>query len=194
MTGNPAESYFVDGMTDELTTSLAQIGRLKVISETSAMHYRGTNKPLRQIAQELSAAAKDLRALSATARSQFEPGGKAAGLIDDASASAKVMRTDLPVLSSKAQTALGGLAAVVILVVYQYRARQPLLTIRTMLTSSMPVAGIAVALFAAAASVSATVLTAAVLAGRGCAGRGSDCRHAARARWWSSRSAVSLTR
>ncbi len=61
---------------------------------------------------------------------------------------------------------LGGLAAIVILVVYQYRARQPLLTIRTMLTSSMPVAGIAVALFAAAASVSATVLTAAVLAGR----------------------------
>jgi MFS family permease len=61
---------------------------------------------------------------------------------------------------------LGGLAAIIVLVVYQYRAKQPLLTIRTMLTSSMPVAGIAVALFAAAASVSATVLTAAILAGR----------------------------
>src|ERR1700733_3243030 len=60
----------------------------------------------------------------------------------------------------------GGLAAIFILVVYQYRAKRPLLTIRTMLTSSMPVAGIAVALFAAAASVSATVLTAAALAGR----------------------------
>jgi len=60
---------------------------------------------------------------------------------------------------------LGGLAAIVILVVYQYRARRPLLTIRTMLTSTIPVAGIAVALFAAAASVSATVLTAAALAG-----------------------------
>jgi MFS family permease len=60
---------------------------------------------------------------------------------------------------------LGGLAAIVILVVYQYRAKQPLLTIRTMLTSTMPVAGIAVALFAAAASVSATVLTAAALVG-----------------------------
>ena len=60
---------------------------------------------------------------------------------------------------------LGGLAAIVILVVYQYRAKRPLLTIRTMLTSTMPVAGIAVALFAAAASVSATVLTAAALAG-----------------------------
>jgi MFS family permease len=58
---------------------------------------------------------------------------------------------------------LGGLAAIVVLVVYQYRAARPLLTIRTMLTSTMPVAGIAVALFAAAASVSATVLTAAAL-------------------------------
>jgi MFS family permease len=59
----------------------------------------------------------------------------------------------------------GGLAAIVVLVVYQYRAKQPLLTIRTMLTSTMPVAGIAVALFAAAASVSATALTAGILAG-----------------------------
>jgi MFS family permease len=61
---------------------------------------------------------------------------------------------------------LGGLAAIVVLVVYQYRAKRPLLTIRTMLTSTMPVAGVAVALFAAAASVSATALTAGVLAGR----------------------------
>src|SRR4051794_17581154 len=59
----------------------------------------------------------------------------------------------------------GGLAAIVVLVVYEYRAKQPLLTIRTMLTSTMPVAGIAVALFAAAASVSATALTAGILAG-----------------------------
>src|SRR5271168_1805930 len=40
---------------------------------------------------------------------------------------------------------LGGLAAIIVLVVYQYRAKRPLLTIRTMLTSTMPVAGIAVA-------------------------------------------------
>jgi MFS family permease len=60
---------------------------------------------------------------------------------------------------------LGGLALIVLLVVYQYRAKRPLLTIRTMLTSTIPVAGIAVALFAAAASVSATALTANVLAG-----------------------------
>lgn len=60
---------------------------------------------------------------------------------------------------------VGGLAVIVVLIVYQFRAKRPLLTIRTMLTSTMPVAGIVVALCAAAAAVSATVLTAAVLTG-----------------------------
>jgi MFS family permease len=41
---------------------------------------------------------------------------------------------------------LGGLATVVALVIYQYRAKHPLLMVRTMLTSSIPVAGIVVAL------------------------------------------------
>lgn len=58
---------------------------------------------------------------------------------------------------------LGGLALIVVLIVYQFRARRPLLTVRTMLTSAIPVAGVGVALFAAAASVAATVLTANVL-------------------------------
>ena len=57
----------------------------------------------------------------------------------------------------------GGLALIVVLIVYQFRARRPLLTIRPMLTSSIPVAGVGVALFAAAASVAATALTANVL-------------------------------
>jgi hypothetical protein len=61
---------------------------------------------------------------------------------------------------------LGGLATIVVLIVYQFRAKRPLLTIRSMLSSTMPVAGIVVALFAAAASVSATALTAGVLAAR----------------------------
>ncbi|HTP22785.1 MAG TPA: MFS transporter [Solirubrobacteraceae bacterium] len=61
---------------------------------------------------------------------------------------------------------VGGLALIVVLIVYQFRAKRPLLTIRSMLTSTMPVAGIVVALFAAAASVSATALSAALLAGQ----------------------------
>jgi MFS family permease len=60
---------------------------------------------------------------------------------------------------------LGGLATVVALVIYQYRAKRPLLTVRPLLTSSIPVANIVVALFAAAASVSATALTYGVLVG-----------------------------
>jgi len=61
---------------------------------------------------------------------------------------------------------IGGLALIVVLIVNQYRSRRPLLTIRSMLTSTVPVAGIIVALAAAAASVSATVLTATLLAQR----------------------------
>ncbi|HXO07839.1 MAG TPA: MFS transporter [Solirubrobacteraceae bacterium] len=57
-----------------------------------------------------------------------------------------------------------GLGLIVALVVNQYRAKHPLLTIRMMLTSTVPVAGIVVALAAAAASVTATDLTAGVLA------------------------------
>lgn len=57
---------------------------------------------------------------------------------------------------------VGGLLLILALIVYQFRARRPLLTIRTMLTSAIPVAGVGVALFAAAASVAATALTAAV--------------------------------
>jgi predicted MFS family arabinose efflux permease len=60
----------------------------------------------------------------------------------------------------------GGLALIVALIVSQYRAKRPLLTIRTMLTSTIPVAGIVLALFAAAASISATALTASLLADR----------------------------
>ncbi|MGA5545372.1 MFS transporter [Mycobacterium sp. NPDC051198] len=57
---------------------------------------------------------------------------------------------------------LGGLVLIVALIVYQFRSRRPLLTVRTMLTSAIPVAGVGVALFAAAASVAATALTAQV--------------------------------
>jgi MFS family permease len=53
-----------------------------------------------------------------------------------------------------------------VLIVSQYRAKRPLLTIRTMLSSTIPVAGIVLALCAAAASVSATALTASLLAER----------------------------
>ncbi|HSZ62448.1 MAG TPA: winged helix-turn-helix domain-containing protein [Terriglobales bacterium] len=52
--GDPAQEYFVDGMTDELITDLAKIGGLRVISRTSVMRYKGTRKALPEIARELN--------------------------------------------------------------------------------------------------------------------------------------------
>jgi MFS family permease len=57
-----------------------------------------------------------------------------------------------------------GLVLIVTLIVSQSLRKHPLLTIRSMLTSTIPVAGIVIALFAAAASVSATELTSTLLA------------------------------
>ncbi len=51
---DPEQEYFADGMTDELTTNLAQIGGLRVISRTSVTQYKGTKKMLPQIARELN--------------------------------------------------------------------------------------------------------------------------------------------
>jgi len=53
LSGDPAQDYFADGMTDALITNLAQIGELKVISRTSAMQYKGARKPLPGIARAL---------------------------------------------------------------------------------------------------------------------------------------------
>jgi len=54
LSGNPQQQYFVDGMTDELITDLAKVSSLSVISRTSAMQYKDTNKTLPEIGRELS--------------------------------------------------------------------------------------------------------------------------------------------
>lgn len=51
---DPEQEYFADGMTDELITDLAKIHRLRVISRTSIMRYKGTLKSLPEIAHELN--------------------------------------------------------------------------------------------------------------------------------------------
>jgi serine/threonine protein kinase/tetratricopeptide (TPR) repeat protein len=50
---DPDEQYFADGMTDALTTGLAQIGSLSVIARTSTLRYQGTQKTAPEIAREL---------------------------------------------------------------------------------------------------------------------------------------------
>jgi len=53
LSGDAAQEYFADGMTEALITDLAKIGALKVISRSSTMSYKGTRKPLARIAREL---------------------------------------------------------------------------------------------------------------------------------------------
>jgi len=50
---DPEQEYFADGMTEELITDLGKFSALRVISRTSVMQYKGTKKPLPQIAREL---------------------------------------------------------------------------------------------------------------------------------------------
>jgi TolB-like protein/DNA-binding winged helix-turn-helix (wHTH) protein/Tfp pilus assembly protein PilF len=52
--GDPSQAYFTDGMTEALITGLAKISSLRVISRTSAMHYKGARPRLRDVARELS--------------------------------------------------------------------------------------------------------------------------------------------
>jgi TolB-like protein/DNA-binding winged helix-turn-helix (wHTH) protein/Tfp pilus assembly protein PilF len=53
LTGDPAQEYFSDGMTDALITNLASLPTLRVISRQSVMRYKGSSRPLPEIAREL---------------------------------------------------------------------------------------------------------------------------------------------
>ena len=54
LSGDPAQEFFADGMTEALISNLAQIRALKVISRTSVMRYKGSGKLLPEIARELN--------------------------------------------------------------------------------------------------------------------------------------------
>jgi TolB-like protein len=51
--GDPGQDYFADGMTDELITMLAKDSTLSVTSRTSAMRFKDSSRPMREIAQAL---------------------------------------------------------------------------------------------------------------------------------------------
>jgi len=50
---DPEQDYFVDGMHEALITELSKIRALRVISRTSASHYRGSGLSVPEIAREL---------------------------------------------------------------------------------------------------------------------------------------------
>jgi len=54
LSGDPSQEYLADGITDALITDLASIRSVRVVSRTSAMHYKGSHKPLAEIARELN--------------------------------------------------------------------------------------------------------------------------------------------
>jgi TolB-like protein/DNA-binding winged helix-turn-helix (wHTH) protein len=53
LSSQPGQDYLVDGMTDELITMLAKDSTLRVISRRSVMQYKGVQRPMPEIAQEL---------------------------------------------------------------------------------------------------------------------------------------------
>jgi eukaryotic-like serine/threonine-protein kinase len=52
--GDPGQDYFADGMTETLISGLAKVGSLRVTSRTSVVQFKGSQKPLKQIAKELN--------------------------------------------------------------------------------------------------------------------------------------------
>lgn len=53
LSGDPSQDYFADGMTETLIAGLAKLTSLRVISRTSVMQFKGSQKPLNEIAQAL---------------------------------------------------------------------------------------------------------------------------------------------
>ncbi len=51
---NPDEDHFAEGVTEGVITDLAEHGALRVISRQSVIHYKGTQKSVPEIAQELN--------------------------------------------------------------------------------------------------------------------------------------------
>jgi serine/threonine protein kinase len=53
LSAEPENAYFADGIQDDVLTSLANIGEIKVISRTSVMQYRNSARNLREIGKAL---------------------------------------------------------------------------------------------------------------------------------------------
>ena len=57
LSGDPAQDYFADGMTEALINELGKISTLRAVSYRSVSGYRQTTKPLPQIARDLGVGA-----------------------------------------------------------------------------------------------------------------------------------------
>ncbi len=55
LSGDTAQEFFSDGMTEEITAALAKIPSLRVVARTSAFAFKGNNQDMRAIGQALGA-------------------------------------------------------------------------------------------------------------------------------------------
>jgi len=55
MSNDPEQEYFSDGLTEELISKLSAIKEMRVISRTTSMQYKGTNKDIKTIGRENNA-------------------------------------------------------------------------------------------------------------------------------------------
>jgi serine/threonine-protein kinase len=69
--GSSEDDYFADGITEEITSRIAEISGLRVISRQSAMQYKQSDKTLQQIGEELDVE----YVLEGTVRTDRSPGG-----------------------------------------------------------------------------------------------------------------------
>ena len=67
LSGDPQDEYFGDGLAEEITNVLAQIGSLKVIVRTSAFAFKGKNEEIRKIADTLTMEKDRMRDIFLTA-------------------------------------------------------------------------------------------------------------------------------
>jgi TolB-like protein/Flp pilus assembly protein TadD len=55
LSGDAAQEFFSDGMTDEITTALTKVPNLRVVGRTSAFQFKGQNRDVRAISEALQA-------------------------------------------------------------------------------------------------------------------------------------------
>src|SRR5262245_9729029 len=55
LSGDAAQEFFSDGMTDEITSALAKVRDLRIVGRSSAFQFKGQNRDLRAIGQALGA-------------------------------------------------------------------------------------------------------------------------------------------
>jgi serine/threonine protein kinase/tetratricopeptide (TPR) repeat protein len=56
ISADPDQEYFCDGMTEQIISNLSRLARLKVISRTSVMNFKDTDKKIPEIGEELNVA------------------------------------------------------------------------------------------------------------------------------------------